>query len=233
MKRIGIVVISLAVAACGGGGSKPDPSGNGTTTVAPGPAGPRTVSYITSTNGCVSRHNADSEVSYLLGDKQARYLLWHCANHEQHELRRVRVSLLYDYDKQCYVEDSVVVDFSHCSGTMPPAPNPAVFGVRIVDFSVTVGKNPQGLPGFSYQATLANTGTVPAFEITARVVIDRDVGGNQALLAVIEPGADATTRRYDVFSAAAAGSRFTLDLFVEDANGRSIASKRAVVDVPR
>lgn len=232
MRYLSIILLALAASACGGGGSKPGPMGNGPSAVNPTPVVARTVSYVTGPNGCIERHNADSEVSYLLGDQQAKYLIWHCANHDQHELRRVRLSLLFDYQQQCYVNDTTVVDFAHCSGTLPKVPDSATFGVRIADFVVTPGRNAQGQPGFSYYADIDNIGNVPAFDVTFRVAIDQDGGGNAGTIDVIEPGGRATTRRYDVYGAATSGARFILDLFIDDAAGRNIATRRAVVDIP-
>ena len=232
MKYLFPILLGLAVGACGGGGSTPGPAGNEPAVINPGPGAPRTVSYIAGPGGCIGRHNADSEVAYLLGDRPAKYLTWHCADHDQHELRRVRLSLLYDYTQQCYLEDTTVVDFAHCSGTLPQPPNPATFGLRIADFSVTPGRNTQGQPGFSYYAVIDNPGNVPAFDVTFRVAIDQDGGGNTGNIEVIEPGGRATTGRYDVYGAAVSGSRFTLDLTIEDAAGRSVAARRAVVDIP-
>lgn len=232
MKYIPVLLLGLAMGACGGGSSKPAPADNGPSAVGAAPLTPRTVSYVTGPSGCIGGHNADTEVSYLLGDRQARYLIWHCADHAQHELRRVRLSLLFDYQQSCYVEDTKVVDFAHCSGTLPKAPAPASFSLQIADFAVTPGRNTQGQPGFSYYAVVENTGNVPAFDVTFRVAIDQDGGGNTGTIEVIEPGGRVTTPRYDVYGAAASGTRFALDLSIEDAAGRSVATRRALVDIP-
>lgn len=232
MKQSLALLIGLAVGACGGGGSTSGPSSNEPATANPVPGAPRTVSYATGPGGCLGRHNADSEVSYLLGDRPAKYLAWHCADHDQHELRRVRLSLVYDYTQQCYILDTTVVDFAHCSATLPPLPNPATFSLRIADFAVTPGRNAQGQPGFSYVAVIENTGTVPAFDVTYRVAIDQGSGGNAGNIEVIDAGGRSETRRADVYGAAASGSRFTLDLSIEDAVGRIVAARRAIVDIP-
>lgn len=232
MRNLAIILLALAAGACGGGGSKPATVGNGPAAADPMPVTSRTVSYATNPSGCIGRHNADSEVAYLLGDQQAKYLVWHCANHDQHELRRVRLSLLFDYQQQCYVQNTTVVDFAHCSGPLPKAPGTPTFGLRIADFAVTPGRNAQGQPGFSYYAVIDNFGNVPAFDVTVRVAIDQDGGGNTDNIRVIEPGASVTTRRYEVYGAAPSGTRFSLDLFVEDAAGRTVATRGAVVDIP-
>lgn len=232
MKSAIVILLGVSVAACGGGGAQPGPAGNGPSAVGPAPIAPRTVTYATSATGCIGRHNADSEVNYLLGDQPARYLIWHCADHAQHELRRVRVSLLYNFQQQCYVEDTTVVDFAHCSGAAPKPPDPATFSAQIAEFVVTPQRSAQGQPGFSYYAVIENTGSVPAFDVTFRIAIDQGGGGNAGSIEVIEPGGRVTTRRYDVFGNALAGTRFTLDLTIEDAAGRFVVTRRAFADIP-
>lgn len=232
MNKLSVILLGLSVAACGGGGTQPGPASNNPSAVGSTPIAPRTVTYVTGPSGCIGRHNADSDVNYLLGDQPARYLIWHCADHAQHALRRVRVSLLYDFQQQCYVEDTTIVDFAHCSGTLPKPPDPATFSAQIAEFVVTPERSTQGQPGFSYYAVIENTGSVPAFDVTFRVAIDQGGGGNAGVIEVIEPGARVTTRRYDVYGAAASGSRFTLDLSIEDAAGGLIATRRAFADIP-
>jgi hypothetical protein len=222
------------LAACGGGSgsgiSQPDPANSASETPLPTA---KTVAYRSSGAGCIVASNADQSVDYLMGDKLARYLLWNCANHEQHTLRQIRMSLLYDYTDQCYKPDSTVVDFAHCTGTPPAPPANPLFEVSVTDFRATPQRNSNGLPGFSYVATLSNTGNVPAFNVQFSVAIDHDLGGNQGSFNIIEPAQTRSTEEYRVFSAAAAGSRLLLTLNVTDAFGNLITLRHTNVTVPR
>lgn len=213
-----------------GGSAKPDP----------GPANPginnvteKAVSFSTNSNNCLLRHNADADVKYLIQDKQAGFLIWNCGNHDVHSRQRIRLFLAYDYEVQCYTAVSEHVDFGRCNNPTP-LPDTPLFSVFISDFTVTAARNSQGIPGFTYSFSMNNAGNVPAFDLDYVVAINRNVGGTQGLIPVIEPGTPYASTQFETFSRDYAGQTFTLDLVVRDPFGAPVARAfRRTVIVPR
>lgn len=230
-------LLTLAVAGCFGlaacgGSSQTDPGASGSNNGGLNTVVEKTVSFSTNSNNCLLRHNADADVKYLIQDKQAGFLIWNCGSHDIHTRQRIRLFLAYDYEVQCYRAVSEHVDFGRCNnGTaLPGVP---LFSVLISDFTVKAERNSAGTPGFSYSFSLNNAGNVPAFDLEYVVSINRDVGGTQGLISVIEPDSPYASTRFESFSTNYAGQSFVLDLVVRDPFGVPIARAfRRTVNVP-
>lgn len=227
-----VVAGCVGLVGCGGDSSKDpgDPANPGT----PGISNvvEKTVTFSTNSRNCLLRHNADARVDYLIQDKQAGFLIWNCGNHDQHSRQRVRLFIAYDYEVQCYAAVSEHVDFGRCN-TGTPLPDAPLFSVFISDFTVTPARNSAGVPGFRYKFALNNAGNVPAFDLSYVVAINRDVGGTQGTVEVIEPAAGYSSTEFETFSGNYSGQTFTLDLTVRDPFGVPVARAfRRSVTVP-
>ena len=238
------VVIGSTLAACGGGSGTPTAANSPSiSTTDPTVIVPKTVTYaVDLSNGCLQSHNADTAVKYLLGDKQAEYLLWHCADHMTndtvHDLRRVLINFRFDYNKQCYTEVATHMDFSNCTGVIPPPPANPSFGVRVKDFKVARATNDQGLSGFSYVATIENTGNIPMMDVSYRIDINQTLGGSTGPLDILDVAsgvpAQTVTANPPAFSPGTSGQKYTLDLTLTDIFGQPLlrAPRRTSITLP-
>lgn len=213
------------LAACGGGGEKKPGA------APPVPINPeKTVNVGLTPDSCIGNHNADSDISFLMGDKQARYLLWNCGNHETHNKQLIRIFFPFNYTLQCYQQASVHVDFGRCTNPLTAPKNP-LFNVTVADLDVRVGRNSGGLPGFSFRANIQNSGNVPAFNLDFEFQIDRNTGGNSGRIDLMEPGESKLTPQFETYSQAFAGRQFILELFVRDGFGNIVAGRTTTVVV--
>ena len=220
----------ILLSACGG--TTDDPS-TPLSPPAPVPRGPdsATVQVIEDSRGCLRRHNADVEMDYLIGDKQAKTLLWYCAAHDHHANRKVQVFFPYNFEAGCYQQRSTQIDFGLCTNP-PPPPRTPVYDVRLSRLVIDPGRNTQNLPGFSYRAVLINEGNIDAFELSFTFAIDGTNGGSQGTVSVVPAGATAETPEFGLYGPELAGQRLFLKFTLRDPYSGLLAARRLVVDVP-
>lgn len=224
-RRATTVTMSVVaiLSACGGGGDNKPGS------TPPVPINPeKTVSLSLTPDNCIGNHNADSDISFLMGDRQARYLLWNCGNHENHGKQLIRIFLPFDYTRQCYKQASLHVGFGRCTNPLT-APKTPLFNVTVTGIEVRVGRNTGGLPGFSFRANIQNTGNVPAFDLNFEFQIDRNSGGNTGRFDLIEPGASEFTPQFETYSQSFEGRQFNVEVFIRDVFGNIAAGRSTSV----
>lgn len=117
---------------------------------------------------CLTESNADASIDYLIGDQQARNLIWSCATYLDEPVGYVEIFAPYSYADQCYkpVVDGVYPSpdlertgmvFGGCVDAVS-VPEVPVYNAEVVDFSIT-GQNKD----VTYTVTIQNTGNISAF----------------------------------------------------------------------
>jgi len=228
-KSVTIPLLFMLLTACGGASPPAGTPPAGTPSLTD--ITQKQATYLTNPSGCLTNHNADTETHFLFGDKLAHYLTWHCAKHNEHEFRQVRILFAYDYAQSCYTERLTVLDFAHCSGTIPAPPAVPAIAVNVASFKALPSRNNQGLPGFDCTAVITNSGNVPAFAVGYRLRMNNGSPVTEGTINIIEPKGSVTIDQCDAYGTTLIGQQYELELDLRDVFNQPLLARMPTTTV--
>jgi len=241
MKYTSILALTstLILSGCGGGGAD-----SPATPPPPPPQGITPTSVTVTTDpvtNCVTEHNADAEVGYFVGSLPVKNLQWHCGSTVNGTGHIERLLQLDPAIPSCYVpvpEPTTPATtepvMSPCVESIPivEAPN---YGVEIIETTAQGYTYPEGV-GIGLQSTIANIGTVRAFNLRVLYVLSAEGYVHETSLAReikwIPVGETVTTVLLNFSTSSLLGKNVIVSTVLLDLSDQIVSQQVTTVYVP-